>query len=330
MIKENEIRPEELVKKQQEFIKQDIAFLLSQKDKFVSISCPACETNNEEIEFNKNGFDYIECQNCGMLYVSPRPVSKLLGEFYLNSPNYKFFNDYIFPASKETRKEKIFKPRVNKVIDVCKKHNVNTDKIIEIGAGFGLFCEEIAKTAFFKEVVGLEASDSLFETCKDKGFRIYNGILETLKIDEKFNVAVAFEVIEHIFNPYEFLKITNKLLDDNGFLMLTFPNYEGFDINLLKEKSVSVDHEHLNYFTGDSISILLEKTGFNVIDIKTPGMLDVDLVRKEIVNNNYNPEKFIKNVCVDKFDTLGHEFQKFLSENGLSSHMMVIAKKVGE
>lgn len=148
--------------------------------------------------------------------------------------------------------------------------------------------------------------------------------LEFLKIDfrvanttEEFNksskfilpgvgtFATSFEVIEHIFNPFEFLKIIYNLLENDGFLMLTFPNYEGFDIN-----------------------ILLEKCSFKTIEITTPGKLDVDIVRKEILNNNNLTNNFLRRICVDNYETIGQNFQTFLAENLLSSHMMVIARKI--
>lgn len=96
-ITENDIRPDGLMSKQKEYIQQDIDFLISKKNNFINVNCPSCAISNTQIEFTKNSFEYIECKNCGMLYMSPRPSTKVLAEFYPNSPNYKFFNDYIFP-----------------------------------------------------------------------------------------------------------------------------------------------------------------------------------------------------------------------------------------
>lgn len=50
---ENDIRPDELVKKQKEFCEQDIAFLLSKKDEFVEVECPACGSTDYHDEFKK-------------------------------------------------------------------------------------------------------------------------------------------------------------------------------------------------------------------------------------------------------------------------------------
>ena len=87
-----------------------------------------------------------------MLYVSPSPTFDILKDFYANSVNYKFFNDYIFPSSIEVRREKIFKPRVEKVIKLCQENNIKTDDLLEIGAGYGLFLEEMTKTGAFNNI----------------------------------------------------------------------------------------------------------------------------------------------------------------------------------
>jgi Zn ribbon nucleic-acid-binding protein len=107
MFKENDIRPLDLKSKQIKCIKEDVDYLLKRKNRFVNVSCPVCSKNNN-VKFIKSGFKYIECVNCTMLYISPRPTFKILKDFYSNSVNYKFFNDYIFPASEETRRKKNF------------------------------------------------------------------------------------------------------------------------------------------------------------------------------------------------------------------------------
>jgi 2-polyprenyl-3-methyl-5-hydroxy-6-metoxy-1,4-benzoquinol methylase len=39
-----------------------------------------------------------------------------------------------------------------------------------------------------------------------------------------FDVVIATDVIEHLVNPYEFLRELRKLIADSGVLLLTFPN----------------------------------------------------------------------------------------------------------
>lgn len=327
MLEENDIRPKKFNELQEEAIIEDIKFLIERKNDFISIDCPTCGTENSKIEIEKNGFTYFECSNCNMLYMSPRPSEKILSEFYPNSRLYEVFNTYIFPTSSETRKEKLFKPRVQKVLELSKKYKIVTDSILEIGSGFGFFLEELVNQKIFNRVVGTEASNSLFETAKSKEYDVYNGILENLKIDEKFNFVASFEVIEHVFNPVNFLKKVHALLDNNGVILLSFPNYDGFDIGILREKSSAIDHEHLNYFNEKSISLLLENTGYKVLEIYTPGLLDSDIVKLAIEKNDISNSFLRKLLCSDDLKII-EKFQKFLQDNKLSSHMIVCAQKV--
>jgi hypothetical protein len=119
-------------------------------------------------------------------------------------------------------------------------------------------------------------------------------------------------------------------LNENGLLIITCPNGSGFDIEILRTESDSVDHEHLNYFNPKSIKHLFEKNKLEILEIITPGELDAELVRNKVLSNkiNLNSQPFLKKVLIDEWDLLGEKFQQFLIDNKLSSNMWVVAKKI--
>ena len=129
---------------------------------------------------------------------------------------------------------------------------------MEVGAGFGIFCEEIKKAGFFDRVIGVEPTPDLAETCRKKGLEIIEKPIEQVVFqDEKIDVVASFEVIEHLFCPREFIESCFSLLSPGGLLVLTCPNVKGFDISVLGPVSDAVDVEHLNYFNLGSLSGLL-------------------------------------------------------------------------
>lgn len=327
MFKENDIRPLDMTKKQDEYRQHDIQYLKDRLDRFVTIDCPVCGCSDSEKLFEKNSFSYVECPECSMVYTNPRPSEDLLGEYYAQSKNHKFFNEYIYPATAETRRQKIFVPRVQNIINKCSQFDIEKESIFEVGPGYGLFLEEMAKTGYFKKVVGVEASDRLCASSREKGFEVYNDSFENLEVQEKFDAVVAFEVLEHIGDPRKFLEKSISILKKPGLLMMTFPNVNGFDIATMGPVSDSVSHTHINYFNEKSISRLLKSVGFEEVDISTPGVMDTDLVRNKILSGKFIPNSFVKDICIDRYDELGGKFQQFLIDNGLSSNMLVVAKK---
>lgn len=328
---ENDIRPKKLMAKQAVAVAIDIGRLLINANEFVQVDCPACDSSSYRKKYGKYSLTFVECTNCGTIFTNPRPTEEILSHFYKHSLNYAYWNEYIFPASEETRRKKIFVPRVDKTLMFCQKYNIETNSLLEIGAGFGTYCLEAKSRNVFKRIVAVEPTPNLAETCRKKGLEVIEDMIENINFseDEKFDVLVSFEVIEHVFSPKDFVLNCGRFLKKNGLLILTCPNGRGFDFLVLGEKCNSLDHEHLNYFNPKSLGLLLEKCGFEVLESLTPGKLDADLVRNKIIEGEFDvsQQPFLKRVLIDEWDNLGEKFQQFLADNGLSSNMWIVARK---
>ena len=327
---EEDIRPKDVTEGAKTAILKDLGRLLLHSDKFVNVSCPACNYNEFTPTYKKFGLDYVSCNNCQTLYISPRPSLEVLEICYKDSDVYAYWDKYIFPASEKARREKMFKPRVDSLLEFCKKYNVTTDSILDVGAAYGTFCQEVASRNIFKRIVAIEPTPDLAKTCRDKNIETIESPVEKVSFgeSEKFDVVVNFEVIEHLFSPEDFINQCKKFLKPNGLFVVTCPNGKGFDFTVLKELCNSIDHEHLNYFNPHSLNLLLSRCGFEVLETLTLGRLDAQLVRKKILSGEFsvlnNP--FLKQVLIDNWETTSVPFQNFLADNQLSSSMWIIAK----
>jgi 2-polyprenyl-3-methyl-5-hydroxy-6-metoxy-1,4-benzoquinol methylase/Zn ribbon nucleic-acid-binding protein len=327
---EQDIRPEKLMKAVKLFTDYDIKFLLKNKKKFVKVTCPACQSNKKIFFLKKNGFRYSSCVNCLTYYMNPRPTVKILDYFYKNSKSYRFWNKYIFPASEKVRRKKIFKPRVMECIKFCKKYNFKKPSLVDVGAGFGTFCDLVKKTGFFSRVLAIEPSEEGYLNCKKNKINSINDVIENVKFKrkDKFNIITNFEVIEHLFSPRDFLLNIKKNLKSKGLVMFSCPNGDGFDVKFLGKKSNTIDHEHLNYFNTNSIKILLKKSGYKTLEVFTPGKLDISIIESYVKNKNIIIEDpFYQKVFNKKNQKLQNNFQDFIASNNLSSSMFVVAKK---
>ena len=327
---ESDIRPEQFKDQEAKLFAEDLSGLLEHRDAFVHVACPACAMDDCDFAFDKYGVDFVRCLACETMYVNPRPTSEMLDYYYSTSRYYKFWNDFVFPASEETRREKIFRPRVEKMVEICRRLGVGNEKFLEVGAGFGTFCEELQHQAIFENILALEPTPSLAETCRLRGIETIQKPIERITPDYcQVDVIASFEVIEHLFSPAKFISQCFRLLAPGGLLILTCPNAKGFDIRLLNEVSDSVEPEHLNYFHPQSLSNLVEANGFVVEEVSTPGRLDAELVRKKHLDGLFGLEKypFLHQLLTDQWDQAGALFQTFLAESGLSSHLWLVARK---
>ena len=78
--------------------------------------------------------------------------------------------------------------------------------IIEVGSGYGTFGDLTITSKFFREYVGIEPTPELSKVCRNRNLKIINKKVEDVNLNKKFDVAVSFEVIEHIFNPELFYR----------------------------------------------------------------------------------------------------------------------------
>jgi SAM-dependent methyltransferase len=331
-LREAEIRPIELMKGQAERFAADLARLLERRAEFVEVDCPACGASARAPEWKKHGLDYVTCRECETIYISPRPSPAVLEHYYSTSENYAYWNRHIFPASEEARRAKIFQPRAERLLAFCRQHAVATDTILEVGAAFGTFCEEIRKSARFRRILALEMTPDLAATCRKRGFEVLECPVEA--VDPKSiraDVVASFEVLEHLFDPLAFVRKCHQILSPGGLLILTCPNGKGFDVMTLRELSSAVDNEHLNYFHPRSLTRLLERGGFKTLEVTTPGQLDAELVRNQVLAGavDLSSQPFLRRVLVEEWERLGTPFQRFLAAEGLSSHMWIVARKEG-
>ncbi|MCU0701921.1 MAG: class I SAM-dependent methyltransferase [Myxococcaceae bacterium] len=253
----------------------------------------------------------------------------MLEYYYKNSENYAYWNDVIFPASEDARREKLFKPRADRLIDICRRHGNEAGTLLEIGAGFGTFGQEVTRLGFFKRFIAVEPTPHLAATCRKRGLEVLEAPIEKVALPEaSIDVIASFEVIEHLFDPSAILQKAAALLRPRGLMVVSVPSCTGFDVQLLREKSSSVDVEHLNYFSPESLGHLFGRSGFDTVEVQTPGKLDAELVRNKILAGEFEaPDAFLKTVLIERWHELGGPFQDFLAANQLSSHLWLVARK---
>jgi SAM-dependent methyltransferase len=330
-MKVSDIRPAELRRLQEQAYARDLERLRKRLPEFVRVACPACAADEPQPAFEKYGFSFQRCPACRTLYMSPRPTPKVMAGYYGNSENYRFWAEHIFPASEANRREKIHRPVLDYLVRACERYGVARVELVEVGPGFGTFAALATESRLFGRVHAVERTPEMARACRDRGVRVIEKAIEDLRPGDlpAADVLVSFEVIEHLFDPAAFLRGAAALLRAGGVLLLTCPNGEGFDTAMLGAQSGQVDSEHVNLFNPESLTGLLGRCGYEVLESETPGRLDAELVRDAalagLLDLSDNP--FLRRVLLEQWETLGGPFQAFLAANGLSGHLRILARR---
>ncbi len=327
-MKEKDIRRPELFDNYLSTVKKDTSIYFAARTLFRTIPCPACARKRYHYEFKKNSFRYVLCENCRTLFVNPRPCFKQLKAFYADSESTRYWTRKFFPPIIEARRKEIFRPRAEYVRGIFPDKKAKA-VVADIGAGFGIFLEELIKVRPSLKTIAIEPAMEMADICKKKGLEVIPQALEDISgWNERFDLITAFELFEHLYQPGRFLKKIWRLLRPGGYLLLSTLSGEGFDIQILWEKSKSVlPPYHLNFFNPDSLRGLLQRNGFTVEEITTPGQLDWDIVQGMLLREGIKVGRFWQLLAESKNEQAKASLQDWIRKYLFSSHMQVLAKK---
>jgi ribosomal protein S27E len=323
-MKEEDIRDLKVFRRYLELSRQDADRIFSDRSSFEEINCPACESIDNRAEIQKHGFTYVRCPRCETLFVNPRPKLADLQKFYAESESTTFWVNEFFKPKAENRRTLMFRPRAEAIAH--RFPEMAKGKVGEIGAGFGIFLEELRKLWPVCRCIAIEPSREMAQICAGKALRVIETMFEDLAATENdFDLLTTFELVEHLQNPFEFFSKARSCLRSGGALFFTTLSGFGLDIQLLGKdsKSVSPPH-HLNFFNPKSIELLLKRCGFQHVETSTPGRLDWNIVENSIKEGS-DPGPFWLRFARYADTESKEELQRWLSHNGWSSHMQVIA-----
>jgi 2-polyprenyl-3-methyl-5-hydroxy-6-metoxy-1,4-benzoquinol methylase len=146
----------------------------------------------------------------------------------------------------------------------------NKGNLIEIGSYCGLFLTEAKRHGW--NVTGIEPSRwAARYAMSDSGCKVINGSLEMVapSLEEKFDVAVSWDVLEHVRDPAEYLRIINGLLKTGGTVALSTLDTDTWFPRLMGRNWPWIMEMHLFYFDSAVLQQMLREAGFEVLRVES-------------------------------------------------------------
>lgn len=164
------------------------------------------------------------------------------------------------------------------------KSKANGDNLLEIGVGSGTMLAVAMEYGF--NVSGIDIRPSYTKAIKDLlGENIISVDFLDFNTDQKYDVICMGDVLEHFEFPVKAIKKVNSLLNNNGLLWISTPNFESAFTRIKKDKDpMWRTTQHINYFSYDSLEKVLNENGFEILEYKMSknynGSLEVTPIKK--------------------------------------------------
>ena len=246
------------------------------------LSCEICSniSSNQilkvrEMYFGtRDVFDYLECSNCGCLQLinPPKDYSSHYPKDYFTF-NQKHegkikswlnkFRDRAAMGEESFLGNILFK-KFGEPAYISRLKIVGVginDSILDFGCGKGILLHKM-KESGFKNVLGIDPF--IDETISyPNGLKILKKNFDEL--DKQFDFIMFNHSFEHMEKPLEVMKQSNRLLNNNRFLLLRIPVSDSYAFKNYRENWCSLDApRHLFLHTKKSIELLAKQSGFEI------------------------------------------------------------------
>lgn len=196
------------------------------------------------------------------MFTEPRPPKDKLGEYYKSEEYY---------SHQENKKGFIPKlyERV-KSVNLKHKYKIATQgkragKLLDIGCGVGDFIHTAEEHGW--QCTGVEPSEEAKAIAKKRiQADIYSSEdLEKIP-DATFDVITMWHVLEHVDDIKWQVSQLQRLIKNDGKIVIAVPNYKSYDATYYKEKWAAYDvPRHLNHFNKETLVKIFKTNNLNLI-----------------------------------------------------------------
>lgn len=247
------------------------------RETLIPIACNLCGESRHKEHWSCEGFSFVQCKGCGVVYQNPQPVlEKLLERYDDQYFQYEIQNEAPFLRLILKGLEDVGFP-----LNPPQKNAL----FLDVGCATGLLLDDMRNKGW--ATLGVEVCKESSEYGrKVRKLDIRTNTLETAGLpSESVDVAHMSHLIEHVTEPLSFLKEVQRVLKPGGTILVTTPCTSSLQALWFGPRWRSAIADHLYLFSKKNLLRSLQKVGFSGMKIKKWGGLA----------QNYGP-KILKSV----------------------------------
>jgi len=196
-----------------------------------------------------------KCLHCGLIQIPRIEHPADLEELYADVVDHHYLTN--LPAKRKT---------FARAYQAIKSFLPHQGSLLEVGSYCGLFLSEAKKHGW--NVTGIEPSRWAANHAKSHyEHEIHNGNLETIapSLNKEFDAIVTWDVLEHVRDPIEYLKIINGLLKEDGTDALSTLDMSSWFPRLAGRYWPWIMEMHLFYFDTEVLRFIFRRAGFELL-----------------------------------------------------------------
>jgi SAM-dependent methyltransferase len=202
--------------------------------------------------------DIVRCARCGHMQLDPMPAVATLAGAYAEAASADYIEEEA--GQRETARRALAR---------IEAHVSGPGRLLDLGCWVGFLLAEARERGW--QPLGVEPSEFASSYAREQlGLEVIRSdVLSAPLPNGAFDAVAMGDVIEHLTAPADALTRIRELLAPGGVLWLALPDAGSRVARAMGRRWWSVIPTHVQYFTRGSIETLLDRTGFEQLELAT-------------------------------------------------------------
>ena len=147
---------------------------------------------------------------------------------------------------------------------------VTAPRILDVGGGTGEISGAFVRRAAAASAFVVDPDPASIEVARKAGLEGFAGTIEELQTDERFDLVLMLNLIEHVADPVAVLEKAARLLEPDGLIWLQTPNFRALDGQLFRHRNWAGYHcpRHWTLFGERGVRRALGRAGLEPVEFR--------------------------------------------------------------
>ena len=261
------------------------------------------------------GLPYAACPKGGGFFLAQLPEPAVWAGVLREVSRYRHSPQAFHTGLAQSRAENVYAPKLEWIQETLRLQEVRHPAILEAMTAPSDFTELLERSGSFSRVVSVDETAYASEAAPPAA--------------ERFQAAVLLESLDRVHHPAALLANIRRALSGGGLLFATALVASGFDIAVLGLRSRYLyPPDRTNCFSLEELVALVAGAGFALVEVSTPGVLDVEIVRAHVAQEPSLPLSAFERRLLASDQEAQAAFQAFLQQGRLSSFTRIAARAI--
>ena len=259
------------------------------------------------------GFAYARCPESGSLFLVELPEAPRWAQLLAQVSRLRHSPEAFHSGIAQSRTDHVYTPKLEWIRDTLRLQGIERPRVLEVTTAPSDFTALLNASGVCAEVM----------TVDEMALRTGRASAAV----GQAQAAVLLESLDRVDDPVALIQAVARCVEAGGLVFVTALVSSGFDLSVLGLRNLYLyPPDRTNCFSLQGLKRLWLQEGFSLVEVSTPGMLDVEFVQRHLEHDPSLPLSAFERQLLEADRETHDAFQAFLQQQGFSSFARLVAK----